>query len=125
MTEATFTVVTSREPEATSAPCVAVIVTYLSAAVAKVVTVKFALEAPAATVTVAGTVAVAGSELLRLKVRPPVGALPERVNVPTDLRPPVTERGAKERLLLPDGNTVSVALTEAPLRVAETLSDVT
>ena len=61
-------------------------------ATAVVVTVKVAVVAPAATVTLAGTVAAA---LLLDKVTdsPPVGAALPKVTVPVDEVPPVTEVG--------------------------------
>jgi hypothetical protein len=53
------------------------------------VTANVAVEAPAATVTPAGTMA-AGSELLIVTVWPPEGAGPVRVKVPLSGLPPVT-----------------------------------
>jgi hypothetical protein len=47
-----------------------------------VVTVKLAVELPAATLTEAGTDAVIASVLDSEIVIPPVGAIPERVTVP-------------------------------------------
>jgi hypothetical protein len=57
-----------------------------------VATVKLALVCPAATVTLAGTVA---AVLLRDNVTtvPPVGAAAVRVTVPVELAPPVTVLG--------------------------------
>ena len=54
-----------------------------------VVTWKVALEAPAATVTLAGTCA-AVLLLVSVTVTPPVGAAPLSVTVPVDELPPVT-----------------------------------
>ena len=61
-------------------------------ATALVVTVKVAVVAPAATVTLAGTVA-AALLLDKLTVSPPVGAALPKVTVPVDEVPPVTEVG--------------------------------
>jgi hypothetical protein len=54
-----------------------------------VFTVKFALLAPAATVTLAGALAAALS-LESITCAPPVGAGPLSVTVPVDCAPPVT-----------------------------------
>jgi hypothetical protein len=59
----------------------------------KVAIEKFALVAPAGTVTDAGTVAAAVFELDRETATPPVGAAPEIVTVPVALVPPVTAVG--------------------------------
>jgi len=56
-----------------------------------VVTVKVAVVAPAATVTLAGTVAAAVLLLDKPTDRPPVGAALPRVTVPVDEVPPITE----------------------------------
>ena len=67
-------------------------VTGVEALTALVLTVKFALLAPAATVTLAGTVA--ADELLeRFTATPPLGADPLRVTVPVEGDPPVTLMG--------------------------------
>ena len=58
-----------------------------------VVTVKVALVAPAATVTLAGTVAAAVLALLRPTTAPPAGAPAVNVTVPCDELPPTTEVG--------------------------------
>ena len=63
-----------------------------------VVIVKVAVVAPAATVTLAGTCAVA--ELLEsATTAPPVGAAPANVTVPVDELPPSTEAGLTETAL--------------------------
>ena len=61
-------------------------------ATAVVVTVKVAVVAPAATVTLTGTVA-AALLLDRVTASPPVGAALPKVTVPVDEVPPVTEVG--------------------------------
>src|SRR5256885_16411454 len=64
-------------------------VTGVDVVTALVVTVNVALLAPAATVTLAGTVAV-DVLLLRVTAAPPVGAGPLSVTVPVEGDPPVT-----------------------------------
>ena len=58
-----------------------------------VVAVKVALDAPAATVTDAGTWAAAVFELVKVTTAPPAGAGPLRVTVPVEDAPPTTEAG--------------------------------
>jgi len=62
----------------------------VDAVTALVLTVNVALLAPAATVTLAGTVAVDVLLLERETVAPPVGAGPLSVTVPVEADPPVT-----------------------------------
>ena len=81
-----------------------------------VVTVKVALVAPAATVTLAGTVATAVLLLDSVTTAPPLGAAPLRVTVPCEELPPVTLVGfsvSEDRVTA--GETVSVAVLVAPL----------
>ena len=73
---------------------VAVIVELVVEATAVVVIVKVAVVAPATTVTDAGRVA-DDELLLRVTVRPPVGAALLMVTVPVDEFPPTTEVGLK------------------------------
>src|SRR6185503_5394134 len=91
----------------------------------RVVMVKFALVAPALTVTLAGTIAL-GLLLDRATVAPPVGAALVNVTVPCDVLPPVTVVGFKvsaERLAGGGGGgtglTVSVAVRVVLPKAAE------
>ena len=74
-----------------------------------VVTVKVAVVAPAATVTLAGGVA-AALLLDKVTVSPPVGAALPKVTVPVDELPPVTEVGFIVREETTGGFTVRVAV---------------
>lgn len=67
--------------------------TGVDAVSALVLTVNVALVAPAATVTLAGTVAAAVLPLERETVAPPLGAGPLRVTVPVVGDPPFTLLG--------------------------------
>lgn len=66
----------------------AVIVTVLVESTLLVETVNVAVVAPAATVTLEGTVATEVAVLARFTLAPPVGARPLRVTVPVDGLPP-------------------------------------
>jgi hypothetical protein len=94
-----------------------VIVTGVELVTALVFTVNVALVAPAATVTLVGTVA-AAALLARLTTAPLLGAGPLRVTVPVEEEPPVTLLGLsviEERVGdVPAGVTVSVAVLLAP-----------
>lgn len=74
-------------------PYVAVITTLVFVVTAEVVTLKVAVEAPAATVTLAGTAATEAFALLRLTTAPPLGAPLVNVTVPFEAVPPTTEVG--------------------------------
>jgi len=76
-------------------PYVPLIVTGVEDETTKVVTVKVFVVVPAATVTLAGTVATAVLELERVTTAPPVGAAPLRVTVPVDELPPTTVVGER------------------------------
>jgi hypothetical protein len=81
---------------------------------ALVFTVKLALLAPPATVTLAGTVATEVLLLVRVTTAPPLGAKPLRVTVPVELFPPVTVDGLSETDVRLDGLTVSVLVLVDP-----------
>ena len=79
-------------------------------------TVNVALLAPAATVTLAGTVTT-DVLLERFTTAPPPGAGPLRVTVPVEEVPPVTLVGLSmtvDTVSVPAGVTVSVAVCVAP-----------
>ncbi len=90
---------------------------------ATVVMVNVALDAPDATVTLAGTVALEELEL-NFTLRPPGPAGPLSVTVPVDGLPPATEVGDTERPVSAAGVIVSVAFFEALLRVAVIVAEV-
>jgi len=71
-------------------------VTVVDAATALVLTVKDALVAPAATVTLEGTVAAVALLLESVTCAPPMGAGPLSVTVPVEEFPPVTLVGFSE-----------------------------
>jgi hypothetical protein len=89
---------------------VAEIVTAVLVATGLVLIVKATVVAPAATVTLAGTVAAAVLLLLSVTTAPPVAAAPFRVTVPVDEAPPVTDPGLKPRELGAGALTVRVAV---------------
>ena len=92
--------------------------TGVDAATALVVTVKFALVAPAGTVTLEGTLAIAVLLLESVTWAPPAGAGPLRVTVPVDdCAPPTTLAGFRasdERGGGAEGVTVSAAVLLTP-----------
>jgi len=84
---------------------------------AVVSTMNVALLAPAATVTVAGTVAVDVLPLERETTAPPVGAGPLSITVPVEGAPPVTLVGfsvSEETVGRACGSTVKEAVLVAP-----------
>ena len=76
---------------------------------------KFALVAPAATVTLTGTVAAVGLLLDRATKAPPAGAGPFNVIVPTGETPLPTLLGTMAKVDTARGLMVSVAVSVAPL----------
>jgi len=93
-------------------------VTGVDVVTALVLTVNVALLAPAATVTLAGTVAVDVLLLVRVTAAPPAGAGPLSVTVPVeDCAPPVTVVGfsvSVESVGEACGATVSAAVLVTP-----------
>ncbi len=91
-------------------------VTGVDVVTALVLTVNVALLAPAATVTVAGTVAVDVLLLERETTAPPLGAGPLSVTVPVEGDPPITLIGlsAIEESVAEPGVTVSEAVLVPP-----------
>src|SRR6266480_1176272 len=103
-------------------------VTGVDAVTALVLTVNVALLAPAATVTLAGTVAVDVLLLERETAAPPVSAGPLSVTVPVEVcAPPVTLLGfsvSEERVGRAGGTTVSEAVLVTPAYDAEMVTGV-
>ena len=91
----------------------ALIVAFVTAATALVVIVNVAVELPAATIAVAGTVA-AVALLVNASVRPPAGAAPSRVTVAETELPPTTDDVASVTDSGCGGSTVIVACSETP-----------
>ncbi len=82
-----------------------------------VLTVNVALLAPAATVTLKGTVAAAVLPLERETAAPPLGAGPLSVTVPVEGDPPITLIGLsaiEESVAEPCGATLSEAVMVTP-----------
>ncbi len=92
-----------------------------------VLTVNVMLLAPAATVTLAGTVAAAVLSLIRETDAPPLGAGPLRVTVPVEGDPPVTLVGLSaiaDSVAEPGGATLSEAILVTPAYIAEMVTAV-
>src|SRR5437867_292929 len=100
-------------------PPVPAIVTAVDVATELVVTAKLALVAPAATVTLAGTVATAAFELERLTRSPPIGAALVRVAVPVAEPPPVTVKGVTVIALRLAGGGTGLTVRSAVAAPAE------
>ena len=102
-----------RDADWLTPPSVAVIVLDVFAATAVVFTVKVAVVAPAATVTLAGTVADA---LLDASVttKPPAGAAADKVTVPVLDTPPATDVGFNVTAVSDAAVIVRLAVWDAP-----------
>jgi hypothetical protein len=98
----------------------AVVVKEDTAVTVLVVMVKVAVVAPAATVTLAGTVPIVVDEEVNVTTAPPAGAAPVRVTVPVTATPPVAAETLVVRLEMeaPSGVTVTVAVPVDPLAEA-------
>lgn len=94
LTDASTEAVTVK-PAVWVVPKVAEMVSDVLPATGLVVTVKVAVVAPGATVTLAGTLAAAVLLLDRMTTVPPAGAGPFNVTVPVDVPPPNTDAGLK------------------------------
>jgi len=116
VTELTAEPVKASVPVAVVEPVVPVTVTLVLAPTVEVVAVNVAVVAPAATVTLAGTVTEAAPDE-RATGRPPVGAAPLMVTVPVELAPPATVAGLKLSAEITGELTVSTAVPEVPLNV--------
>src|SRR5260370_1799353 len=102
-------------------------VTGVDVVTALVLTVNVALLAPAATVTLAGTVATAALPLMRETTAPPLRAGPLSVTVPVeDCAPPATLVGftvSEEGVARAAGTTRTQPLFVPPQRDAHMLTD--
>ena len=97
----------------------------VSAVTGAVVTLKVADRCPAATVTLRGTAAWDGRELVSITMIPAGGAGPESVTVPLTLAPPTTVDGLSVSEDVAGNVTVNVAvLGVPPLYEAEITADV-
>src|SRR5580704_16617979 len=107
-------------------PNEAEMVTGVAAVTALVVTVNVALVAPAATVTLPGTVA-ADAPLERETIAPPLGAAPLSVTIPVDGDPPFTAAGlsaTEDSATAVAGFTVSKMVLVVPPYEAEMVTGV-
>ena len=113
---------TAKAPVTLDVGVLAVTTTPVSVETAFVVTVKIASCEPAATVTVAGTVAEASLES-RLTTRPPVGALVSRLTIPVAVLPPATPAGEMVMTETRGAVTVRSAFAAVPLDEAVMVAD--
>ena len=114
---------TAKAPVTLDAPVLAVTTTPVSVKTAFVLTVKIASCEPAATVTVAGTVAAASLES-RLMTNPPTGALVSRLTIPVAVLPPATPAGEMVMTETRGAVTVRSAFAAVPLDVAVIVAEV-
>jgi hypothetical protein len=92
-----------------------VIVAEVETATTVVVTLNVTLVAPAATVTLAGTVAAVGLVFNSVTKAPPGGAGPFKVTVPVEAFPPITLAGFMATEARRTGLIGSVAVCVVPL----------
>jgi hypothetical protein len=104
-------------------PNVPVMTALLDAVTGEVVTVNFAVSAPAGTVTEVGTRAIAVFEDLSWTWIPPAGAGALRETVPVPFRPPVIDAGLSASEVRLIGFRVSVAERDEPPNPARIVSD--
>lgn len=104
-------------------PSFAVTVAEVAAVTAVVVAVNVANEAPAGTVTLAGTTALVELDV-NVTIDPPVPACPVSVTVPIEGFPPRTEAGAIETLSSEAGVIVRLAVADWSLEVAVITAEV-
>jgi hypothetical protein len=114
---------TAKAPVTLDAPVLAVTTTPVSVETAFVLTVKIASCEPAATVTVAGTVAAASLES-RLMTNPPTGAFVSRLTIPVAVLPPATPAGEMVMTETRGAVTVRSAFAAVPLDEAVMVADV-
>jgi len=81
--------------------------------------VRMAVVAPATTVTVEGTVAIAVLPLASLTIAPPAGAGPFRVTIAVEALPPVTDEGLSFRETGTGALTAKVPVCVVPLKIPE------
>ena len=120
VTETTVGAVTLRFPLAETPLAVPVIDAVASVATGVVVAVNVADLAPAAMVTVAGTVTEL-DPLVRATLNPPTGALLLIATVPVELAPPATDAGLNVTAVTLGAVTVRSAVLVTPFAVAETV----
>lgn len=105
---------TANAPVTLDVGVLAVMTTPVSVDTAFVVTVNNASCEPAATVTVAGTVAAASLDS-KVTTRPPVGALVSRLTIPVAVLPPATPAGEMVMTETRGAVTVRSAFADVPL----------
>lgn len=95
--------------------------TFWFEATAKVVTAKLAVVEPAGTVTLEGTAATAGSELVRTAETPPEGAALDNATVPVEGAPPRTLVGLRVRV---ESEAAGVTVKSADLVTPEYVPEI-
>ena len=114
---------TAKAPVTLDACVLAVTTTPVSVETAFVFTVKIASCEPAATVTLAGTVAAASLES-RFTIKPPAGALLSRLTMPVAVLPPATPDGEIVMTKTRGAITVRTAAAVVPFAAAVIVDDV-